>query len=241
MPDAHYEDPELVALYDLDSPWSQDRDFYLRVADREGMDILDLGCGTGLLCRAYAQQGHYVTGVDPSLAMLEVGRTKYPEGNIQWLCTTAQAFRSSKKYDLIIMTGHAFQVLQEETDVLQMLEGVKSHLKQDGRFVFESRNPNIRWQDRWNYHMAFETPFGPVTEDRLFLGYDGTYLDFELNYQFSDRRKKSRSRLRFYSLSTIKNMLNGSGLQIADLWGDWDQLPYQEVLSEEMIFSVTLG
>jgi len=40
------------------------------LADRKSW-TLDLGCGTGLLCNAYAADGQGVTGVDPTLAMLE--------------------------------------------------------------------------------------------------------------------------------------------------------------------------
>lgn len=32
MSDLHYEDPLLSVLYDLDSGWSVDRDFYLALA-----------------------------------------------------------------------------------------------------------------------------------------------------------------------------------------------------------------
>ncbi|MBX3074382.1 class I SAM-dependent methyltransferase [Candidatus Obscuribacterales bacterium] len=76
--------------------------------------ILDLGCGTGLLCNAYAERGHHVTGADPSNAMLEVARKKPFGSAIEWIQASAQSFRSSKRFDLIIMTGHAFQVLLED-------------------------------------------------------------------------------------------------------------------------------
>ncbi|MCS0457536.1 MULTISPECIES: hypothetical protein [Rhizobium] len=33
MPDLHYEHPRLAALYDLACGWSEDRDFYLSLAD----------------------------------------------------------------------------------------------------------------------------------------------------------------------------------------------------------------
>jgi 2-polyprenyl-3-methyl-5-hydroxy-6-metoxy-1,4-benzoquinol methylase len=80
MPDEHYENPKLAAIYDRFSPWSVDRDFYLALAGDPPQYVLDLGCGTGLLCDAYAAKGHIVTGVDPTAAMLAVARQK-PHGN----------------------------------------------------------------------------------------------------------------------------------------------------------------
>jgi 2-polyprenyl-3-methyl-5-hydroxy-6-metoxy-1,4-benzoquinol methylase len=50
MLDNHYIEPRLAAIYDLDSGWSIDRDFYLKLAGPQKMSVLDVGCGTGLLC-----------------------------------------------------------------------------------------------------------------------------------------------------------------------------------------------
>ena len=66
MPKLHYEHPDLAALYDLDSGWSVDRDFYLGLATGGPKRILDLGCGTVFLCDAYASLGHQVTGANPA-------------------------------------------------------------------------------------------------------------------------------------------------------------------------------
>ena len=42
--DTHYLNPKLAAIYDIDSPWSTDRDFYLNLAGPKPIDILDLVC-----------------------------------------------------------------------------------------------------------------------------------------------------------------------------------------------------
>lgn len=123
MLDIHYQDPRLVELYDLDSGWCIDRDFYLSLPGPHSRKILDLGCGTGLLCNAYAKQGHKVTGVDPSRATLEVARRKPQGTNIEWVQCSAELFNSEKRYDLVIMTGHVFQVLLEVERVLGGWQG----------------------------------------------------------------------------------------------------------------------
>lgn len=125
MPDLHYEHPALAALYDLDSGWSIDRDFYLGLASGGQKRILDIGCGTGLLCNAYASLGHQVTGVDPAHAMLDVARTKPYGSHVEWIESTAQSFRSDKRFDLIIMTGNAFQVFLEDQEVLAVFETMR--------------------------------------------------------------------------------------------------------------------
>src|SRR5271154_6288920 len=153
MPDNHYVNSKLAEIYDLDSGWSNDRDFYLSLAGPQRQRILNLGCGTGLLCNAYAAENHDVTGVDPSPAMLAVGRRK-PHGNeIEWVQSFAQTYQSDKLFDLIIMTGHPFQVLLEDVDVLATFSIMRKHMKPGCLAVFESRNPLIDWAKEWDYDM----------------------------------------------------------------------------------------
>lgn len=153
MLDNHYVNPRLAAIYDLDSGWSADRDFYLNLAGPAVMRILDLGCGTGLICNAYAERGHLVTGLDPSATMLAQARQKPWGSRIEWIESRAQNYQSHKKFDLIIMTGHAFQVLLEEEDLEATMATMANHLAAAGKIVFESRNPRIDWAQRWDYEI----------------------------------------------------------------------------------------
>lgn len=62
MLDQHYLDERLVKIYDHDSPWNAERDFYLSLIKQPGSRILEVGCGTGLICNELAKAGHQVTG-----------------------------------------------------------------------------------------------------------------------------------------------------------------------------------
>lgn len=241
MPDAHYENYKLAEIYDLDSPWSIDRDFYLSLAASVPQKILDLGCGTGLLCNAYAQKGHDVTGIDPSRTMLDIAHQKSNGKRIEWVQSSAQNYNSEKSFDLIIMTGHAFQVLLENSDVLATFEVIKNHLKPSGRFVFESRNPYIDWPKKWDYDMVFESPKGTVKETRRFLKIENNKMTFELNYQFPDEKLVSNSMLRFWTYQEINNHLISSKLCIDEILGDWDGKAFDEHSSHEMIFIIKLA
>lgn len=253
MPDLHYDDPRLARLYDLDSPWSIDRDFYLELAGSSPCRVLDLGCGTGLLCDAFAGRGHEVTGVDPSAAMLDVARTKPQASKIEWVEAVAQDFRSSKRFDLIIMTGHAFQVLLEDRDVRDTLEVMRAHLAPGGIVAFESRNPAIDWRSRWDYEMDLILEGSKVRESRRFISMEGEFMTFELRYEFSgcalerDGQEASEepgarailiseSKLRFPSRERIEAFLKKAGLRVQKLLGGWDSETFDSENSEEMIF-----
>jgi SAM-dependent methyltransferase len=238
MTDNHYANAKLAEIYDLDSGWSIDRDFYLALAGPQRQSILDLGCGTGLLCNAYAAHNHDVTGVDPSPAMLDVARRKPYGTRIEWVQSSAQSYQSDKLFDLIIMTGHAFQVLLEDVDVLKTFSTMRKHLAPGGLVAFESRNPSIDWESEWNYDMVLALPTSSVQESRRFLRMEDDRMSFELRYQFSDETLVSASELRFLSLKDIDERITGSGLRINKVMGDWDGTAFCERSSKEMIFMV---
>lgn len=75
----------LAASYDrirpVDDNWRTVFDLVVREADLPGRRVLDLGCGTGRLSAALAEQGiARVWGVDVSAEMLAVAREKLPAG-----------------------------------------------------------------------------------------------------------------------------------------------------------------
>lgn len=237
MPDAHYENPKLAELYDFGNPWSVDRDFYLSLAGPARQRILDLGCGTGLLCSAYAAQGHDVTGVDPSSAMLEVARRKPHGGEVAWVRSFAQSYRSDKRFDLIVMTGHAFQALLDDEDVLAAFTAMRTHLDCGGLVAFESRNPAIDWTTQWNYDVVLELPGGGIArESRRFLSIEGDRMTFELRFEFADETLTSESALRFLSRNDVEDRLTAAGLHAETVLGDWHGSPFNERSSHEMIF-----
>jgi 2-polyprenyl-3-methyl-5-hydroxy-6-metoxy-1,4-benzoquinol methylase len=239
-PDLHYTDPRLARLYDQDCGWGPDSAFYLALAGYGPLDILDLGCGTGILSNAYAEMGHRVTGVDPAAAMLAVARTKPQADRISWVTSSAQAFRSDRRFDLIVMTGHAFQVLLTDAEISATFLVMRDHLAPGGRIVFETRNPEIDWADRWN----------GATRDHLLDGQTvrQTYhvrtasaarIAFDTGYAFPDVSLTSTSTLRFSTLQTILTLLAAAGLRVQSVFGDWNSGPYDNLTSEEMIFTAS--
>jgi SAM-dependent methyltransferase len=238
LPDEHYVNPELAELYDLDSPWSADRSFYLSQAGPPPQSILDLGCGTGLICNAYAELGHNVTGADPAPAMLAAARKKPFSAKIEWVDATAQTFLSGKRFDLIIMTGHAFQVLLEDEDVRAAFETMRMHLKPGGKAVFESRNRVIDWAGEWSREFVLDSPGETVRESWRVFPMQNDRLKFESVYRFPDKTLISKSELRFMSRMEIEAHLASAGLRIESLFGAWDGSPFDEKTSKEMIFTV---
>ncbi len=238
MLDEHYRNPKLTALYDLDSGWSIERDFYVRFAGPPTNSVLDIACGTGLIASRLAQEGHTVFGADPATAMLQVAQRR-PGGDLAvWIVSTAQTLSLKRRFDRIMMTGNAFQVLLTEQDLQAALLVMQRHLATSGQIAFETRNPEIDWTSRWDYQIELKTKEGLVHEQRKLIAIHNELLQFELLYEFPDDRLRSESTLRFWKRQEIEQHLDSARLRVADVYGDWNGGPFDSQKSEEMIFII---
>jgi SAM-dependent methyltransferase len=141
-PDLLYHDPDLVQFYDLENEGGADFSFCLDMA-RDARSVLDLGCGTGQLVAALSD-GRHATGVDPAGPMLDVARRRPSGPEAEWIEADARSLRLDRRYDLVLLTGHAFQVFLTRDDQLAVLQTIAHHLAPEGRFLFDTRNPASR-------------------------------------------------------------------------------------------------
>ena len=117
MVDRLFSEPRLAALYDLFSPWERRSDlhFYLPLI-MSARAVLDVGCGTGAMLHRARESGRAgrLCGLDPAPGMLEQAR-KRPD--IECILGDLASVSFDREFDLIVMTGHAFQVLVEDRDL----------------------------------------------------------------------------------------------------------------------------
>lgn len=235
MPDAHYELPELAALYDLNSGWSEDRDFYRRLPGPAPKAVLEIGSGTGLISRAMAADGHEVTAVDPAQAMLDVGQRSPGGDKVHWLLGYGQDFRLERHFDVAFMTGHAFQVLLTDEDIHAALVNIWRHLKPGGVFAFETRHPALPWESIFEARDILQTPDGPIEVEWRVDARRGELIRFHTHYHLPDGERVSDSTLRFLPLDRLSEMVTGAGLTIESIYGDWDSTPFVPERSREII------
>lgn len=238
-----YQNAQIAEIYDLVNSRSQDTDFYVSLAGPRPCRVLDLGCGTGTLCCDLAERGHRVTGVDPAGAMLAVARRKPHAEWIEWVESTAQNYKAHRFFDLIVMTGHAFQVLLTDADALAVLETMHGHLRQRGRIAFETRNPRVDWVGEWSGRQRLVgTPAsGQLLETLEITPQDGEFISFQTSYRSPHKTLTTSSTLRFPSREHVEFLISRSGLAVRDLFGDWGAGPFEAARSREIIFIVEIA
>ena len=248
MVDHHFSRPELAELYDYFHPWgsSPQDDFYLDLV-MDARSVLDVGCGTGKILRVARERGHTgrLVGLDPAEAMLEVGRRERED--VDWVLGDLVRGPGEGEggrlldggFDLVIMSGHAFQVLLTDEQVRAHLAAVRRALAVDGRFVFETRNPAVRGWLVWSPERV-RTVDGPggrkATCVHRLRGVEGDLVTFTCDYtvQGRDGSRRSRSTLRFMDVVALNGFLEGAGLRVSAQYGYWDRSALTDA-SEEII------
>jgi ubiquinone/menaquinone biosynthesis C-methylase UbiE len=233
-----YQDLRIAEIYDVANPRAQDTEFYLSLAGPRPCRVLDLGCGTGTLCCALAERGHQVTGVDPAAAMLAVARRKPHAEKVDWIESSAQSFKTHRRFDVIVMSGHVFQILLTDTDALAVLETMRRHLKQRGTVAFETRNPRVDWVSEWTTQssMVHTLPGGQLFEDLEITGDEGEFISFQTSYRSRDLTLTTRSTLRFPPREHVEALIARSGLVVRDVFGDWNAGRFEAAMSREIVF-----
>lgn len=230
--DRLYRDPALVEFYDIENSGDADFEYCRRLAQDCG-SVLDLGCGTGQLAAAISD-GREVFGVDPANAMLDVARARPGGSDVTWIEGDARSARLGRRFDLIVLTGHAFQVFLTENDRRAVIDTIAAHLTPGGRFIFDTRNPAREEWREWTPEPSkrvVEHPRFGVVEAWNDVAQDLTtgIVTYETFYRLaSGVTLSAQSQIAFPRKAEVGRLIDEAGLMV-DCWmGDWGGSAWSE-------------
>lgn len=240
--DHQYVDAGLAALYDVFCPWGPrgDFDFYLPLVLAAG-SVLDVGCGTGTLLHGARDAGHTgrLCGLDPAAGMLDQARRR---SDVEWILGDLTSVAVPGTFDLIVMTGHAFQVFVTDDELRAALAAIRALLAPEGRFAFETRNPLVRAWERWTPEHATEVTAGGAVvrmAHQVETPVEGDVVRFTTTYTSPAwaAPQTSHSTLRFLGADPLRAFLADAGLAVERQFGDWDGSPLTEASPEIITLS----
>jgi 2-polyprenyl-6-hydroxyphenyl methylase/3-demethylubiquinone-9 3-methyltransferase len=109
----------------------------------EGLTVLDIGCGGGLLCEPLARLGAAVTGIDPARANIEVARIHAAHGGLEidYRADTAETLvAAGERYDVVL----AMEVVEHVPDVGAFVAAAGALVKPGGLLVMATLNRTMR-------------------------------------------------------------------------------------------------
>jgi 2-polyprenyl-6-hydroxyphenyl methylase/3-demethylubiquinone-9 3-methyltransferase len=111
-------------------------------APLSGKDVIDIGCGGGILTEAMARKGARVTGIDLSEKALKVADLHSLESGMQvryeLIAAEAMAAREAGKFDVVT----CMEMLEHVPDPAAVVQAAASLVKPGGKVFFSTLNRN---------------------------------------------------------------------------------------------------
>jgi 2-polyprenyl-6-hydroxyphenyl methylase/3-demethylubiquinone-9 3-methyltransferase len=108
-----------------------------------GLRMLDIGCGGGLLSEPLARLGAAMVGADPAAANIEAARLHAAEGGltIDYRATTAEALaEAGERFDVVL----AMEVVEHVADVNLFVELTGAMVKPGGLMIAATLNRTLK-------------------------------------------------------------------------------------------------
>lgn len=203
----------------------------------EDLSVLDAGCGMGRISVELALLGADVTGVDIIEAELEAAReiAQDEEVSINFINADLRTFKSEKKFDLALNLYTSFGYCDSESQDTQILKQIYDSLKAGGTFILEctSRESAIRF---WTPGETFERGGKTVTTEFHVVGnWEGLSSRWTLTDPVTKAVTDHVFTQRLYSAPELKKTLLGIGYKTVEIYGGYDERPYDENLSTMLL------
>jgi SAM-dependent methyltransferase len=207
-----------------------------------GMDMLDLACGTGELSVRFAKEGFSVSGVDLSADMLAVAQAKAQEHGqqIPFYEQDMANLEGHREFDIIGIFCDSLNYLKSDSDVIDTFANVFNHLKDDGLFFFDVHST-------YKISEVFINQTFSFVEDHLsyiWNSFPGEYPDsveHELTFFVLDEQTGKYDRFdelhyqRTYSVEQYTDWLEAAGFDILEVCADFENKQPQPT-SERIFF-----
>ena len=108
----------------------------------KNLNILDIGCGGGLLSEPMSRLGGNVTGIDASEKNIISAKihAKQNNLNISYFCNSPENFKSNKKFDLVLN----MEIVEHVEDVNFFIKKSSELLKKNGLMFIATLNRTLK-------------------------------------------------------------------------------------------------
>ena len=113
-----------------------------RMKPLEKINLLDIGCGGGLLSEPMARLGANVTGIDASDKNIQIAKLHAYENklNINYICASPEELKIKKKYDVILN----MEIIEHVEDINFFIKSSSKLLKKNGLMFIATLNKTLK-------------------------------------------------------------------------------------------------
>lgn len=109
------------------------------ISKKDGITVLDIGCGGGLVSIPLSKVGYEVTGLDASIENIKVAQSR--NSNANFICSSAeQLCEEGNKYDVVL----ALEVVEHVDNIELFLASCSKLLKKNGILIVSTINRTLK-------------------------------------------------------------------------------------------------
>jgi len=120
------------------------KNFDLRRKDNplKNIDILDIGCGGGLLSEPMHRLGANVIGIDASIKNIDIAKFHAKNNNlkIDYICASPETLKTKKKFDVILN----MEIVEHVDDINFFIKKSSNLLKKNGLMFVATLNKTLK-------------------------------------------------------------------------------------------------
>ena len=113
-----------------------------KVSPLTGINILDIGCGGGLLSEPMCRLGANITGIDASIKNIKIAKLHAKKNGlkINYICSSPEKLKITKKFDVILN----MEIVEHVEDISFFLKSCSKLLKKNGLMFVATINKTLK-------------------------------------------------------------------------------------------------
>ena len=229
----------VLPYYDASLEDRGDLPFWSSIARRWGSErVLELGCGTGRVTSVVCAHAS-TTAVDLLIEMLRCASRRATRAH--FVVADLREFAFASPFDLVVLADDPMAHLTLPHERMKVMERIADHLAPDGRVVLEGlyrppeKPPLVPPRDIFGAGeklVAVDECWEPAGENAL---WNVTY-----RYKKGSEITEVATVLRSWTPEEVRR-LPEAGLQVEELWGDFDERPFSHTAPRIVIVAKRSG
>ena len=108
----------------------------------KNINILDIGCGGGLISVPMKKLGANVVGIDASSKNINIAKTHSKKNNlkIKYICSSPEKLKINKKFDILLM----LEIVEHVNDINLFVKKSSKFLKKNGLMFIATLNKTLK-------------------------------------------------------------------------------------------------
>lgn len=187
--------------------------------------VLDFACGTGRHLIHLSQEGHTVIGLDISVRLLKIAKSRWHgaelvRADMRFLPFKPQAFSAAVSMD------QSFGYLPSDQDDIKSLSEIHGALGKEGVLIVDLFNPersikrgSVSGPLKWREYPSFF-----LQQNRMVTTDGGELHDSWLIRSKSEGPERFFEHIsRLYTLNCFQGLLEKAGFRVTSVYGDYEQ------------------